>query len=252
MNNYDINIMENFGFIIIRCVRNEKVKTYWQMSYDGIRKNYPETPIVIIDDNSNYELINSEFENNLYKTEIIKGEFPGRGELLPYYYFLKRKPFENACIIHDSVFVNKNIDLSFKNYKKLWYFKHTWDEKYKSQIFILIKQLDNKEDLYALYEKQNEWEGCFGAMTLINHDYLTKVDNKYNISKLLSVTTKRSRRMGFERVLSLMLDSMNEDGYTNENDCLFGDIMKYCKFYSTIDHMFRLKNLPFIKIWVGR
>ena len=61
-------------------------------------------------------------------------------------------------------------------------------------------------------------------MTLINYDYLKKVDEKYNLSKLLRVTYKRSRRMGFERVLSLMLDSMNEDGYTNDKYCLFGDI----------------------------
>ena len=80
--------MENFGFIIIRCVRDEKVKTYWTLSYDGIRKNYPEVPIMIIDDNSNYDLIDIDYEEQLYKTTIVKGEFPGRGELLPYYYFL--------------------------------------------------------------------------------------------------------------------------------------------------------------------
>ena len=36
-NEFHINIMENFGFIIIIFL-DEKVKTYWTLSYDGIRK----------------------------------------------------------------------------------------------------------------------------------------------------------------------------------------------------------------------
>ena len=63
--------------------------------------------IVIVDDNSNYEYVKSEFD---YKNiEIIQSEFPGRGELLPYYYLLKYKFFKNAVIIHDSVFFHKRI-----------------------------------------------------------------------------------------------------------------------------------------------
>ena len=56
--------------------------------------------------------------------EIINSEFPGRGELLPYIYFLKYKWFDNAVIIHDSVFFHKTIDFTNINRKamSLWMF----------------------------------------------------------------------------------------------------------------------------------
>jgi hypothetical protein len=40
---------------------------------------------------------------------VLESQHKGRGELLPYYYFLKNKFFENAVIIHDSVFIHKRI-----------------------------------------------------------------------------------------------------------------------------------------------
>ena len=45
----------------------------------------------------------------------IKSEFPGRGEILGYYYFHKLKPTNNAIIIHDSVFINQHIEYNARN-----------------------------------------------------------------------------------------------------------------------------------------
>ena len=91
--NYTINCFDNttygsentIGFIVLRHVNNELTNKYWIYSYHCIRKFYPENFIIIIDDNSDYKYITDE---KLYKTKIINSEFPKRGELLPYYYFL--------------------------------------------------------------------------------------------------------------------------------------------------------------------
>jgi hypothetical protein len=99
----------NIGFIILRHVNNNLSNQYWIYNYNCIRKYYPNNEIIIIDDNSNYQFIK---EINLYKTTIIKSEYPGRGELLPYIYYLKYKLFDTAVIIHDSVFINKYIDFN--------------------------------------------------------------------------------------------------------------------------------------------
>ena len=100
--------MDNFGFIITRHVNSVKTNKYWNHSVKLLRTFYPLKKIVIIDDNSNYDYVNSEFEyKNLH---IIQSEFHGRGELLPYYYFLKYKFFQNAIIIHDSVFFHMRIN----------------------------------------------------------------------------------------------------------------------------------------------
>ena len=95
------------GFIILRHVNNTHTNQYWIYSYNCIRILYPENDILIIDDNSNYEYITN---ITLYKTTIINSEFPKRGELLPYYYYLNNKLFDIAVIIHDSVFITKKID----------------------------------------------------------------------------------------------------------------------------------------------
>ena len=99
--------MNNFGFIITRHVNSEKTNRYWNHSVKLLKTLYPNKKIVIIDDNSNQNFVKAEFD---YKNvEIINSEFPGSGEILPYYYFLKNKYFENAVILHDSVFFHKRI-----------------------------------------------------------------------------------------------------------------------------------------------
>ena len=115
--------MDNkFGFIITRHVNCVKTNMYWNHCVKLLRTFYPFRKIIIIDDNSNYEYVKPDFD---YKNvEVIQSEYPKRGELLPYYYFLKRKFFENAVIIHDSVFFEKRVP--FEKYKfqviPLWYF----------------------------------------------------------------------------------------------------------------------------------
>ena len=176
--------MNQTGFIILRHVNNEITNNYWKLSYDCIRKYYPEHQVLIIDDNSNKEYLT---EHPLYKTTIINSEYPGRGELLPYYYYLHNKLFDSAFIIHDSVFINTYIDLSVNKYKILWDFEHHWDQIEDETNMI---NLFNDKELLTFYENKNLWKGCFGGMSVIRHDYLVDINNKYNISKLLSYVLK--------------------------------------------------------------
>ena len=113
------------GFIMLRHVNNNLSNEYWMYNYDCIRKYYPNNKILIIDDNSNYQFIT---KKELYNTTIIKSEYPRRGELLPYIYYLRNKLFDTAVIIHDSVFINKYIDFNVDKYKLLWEFEHNCDQ----------------------------------------------------------------------------------------------------------------------------
>jgi hypothetical protein len=115
--------MNTFGFIIIRHVNSENTNKYWNHSVKLLRTYYPNKKIVIIDDNSNKNLVKPDFE---YKNvEVIQSEFHGRGELLPYYYYIKNKFFDNAVIIHDSVFFHTRVNfelLNGINVIPLWFF----------------------------------------------------------------------------------------------------------------------------------
>jgi hypothetical protein len=143
--------MAELGFIILRYVNSELTNKYWIHCYDCIRKYYPENNIIIIDDNSDYNFIT---EEPLYNTTIIKSDYPKRGELLPYYYFLHNKLFDIAVIIHDSVFINDYIDFSVDNYRFIWEFEHDYDNvKEESRI---IAMLDNISDNIS-YHSIRSW-----------------------------------------------------------------------------------------------
>jgi hypothetical protein len=186
------------GFIILRHVNNKLTNQYWNHCYDCIRKFYPEHPILIIDDNSKYEYITA---RTLYKTTIIKSKYPGRGELLPYYYYLHNKLFDTAVILHDSVFINKYIDMTVDTYKIIWDFEHGSDQIKDETIMI---KLFNDTELLNFYENKQLWKGCFGGMSIITHAYLTFINNKYDISKLLDYVLVRYNRCSFERVIACL------------------------------------------------
>jgi len=233
--------MEKIGFIILRHVNNESTNRYWNYSYNCIRKYYPENLILIIDDNSDYKYIKE--EQPLYKTLNINSEYHGRGELLPYYYYLQHKLFDIAVIIHDSVFINKYIDFNVNKYKILWFFEHDWDQIEDEKNMI---NLFNDEELRIFYENKHLWKGCFGCMSIIRHDYLMFINNKYDISKLIDVVNTRYNRCSFERVIACLLQK-NE-----KTETLLGSIHTYCKWEITFEEKDNYTDLPLIKVWTGR
>lgn len=233
--------MSDIGFIILRHVNNELTNNYWNFCYDSIRKYYPENLILIIDDNSNYEYIT---QRELYKTTIIKSAYPGRGELLPYYYYLHNKLFETAVIIHDSVFINRFIDMSVDKYKIIWEFEHHWDQIEDETN--MIKSF-NDEQLLIFYQDKQLWKGCFGCMSIITHDFLMYINNKHDISILLKYVLTRYNRCSFERVLACLLQ-YNEKKQTS----LLGNIHAYCPWGINFNDKEYFQHLPLIKVWTGR
>ena len=234
------NVEKTTGFIILRNVRDKLTNIYWNRCYDCIRKYYPEHLILIIDDNSNYKYIQKRI---LYKTIIINSRYRGRGELLPYYYYLHNKLFDTAVIIHDSVFINRHIDTNVDKYKLIWEFEHDWDQIEDETKMIM---LFNDVELLKFYQNKDLWKGCFGGMSIITHDYLMCVDNKYDISKLLDHVLTRFNRCSFERVIACLLQK-NE-----KKETLLGNIHSYCPWGINIKQINNCKHLPLIKIWSGR
>ena len=232
--------MKELGFIILRHVNNELTNKYWILSYNSIRKYYPENKILIIDDNSDYKFITNE---PLYKTTIINSEYPKRGELLPYYYYLQNKLFDTAVIIHDSVFINKYIDMTVDKYKIIWEFEHNWDQIIDETRMI---KLFNDKELLNFYENKNLWKGCFGGMSIITYDYLTDINNKYDISKLLECVLNRYNRCSFERVIACLLQ------INGKKETLLGNIHNYCPWGIKFNKKDNYSHLPLIKVWTGR
>jgi hypothetical protein len=251
-----------FGFIILRHVNSEKTNKYWNHNVQLIKKFYPFRKIIIIDDNSNYNYVKSDFE---YKNiEVIQSEFLGRGELLPYYYYLKYKFFKNAVIIHDSVFFHRRINFEKLNgieVMPLWFFYP--DTENVNNTKIIMRTLKNyqaiesklSKDPIAMGMSYQKWIGCFGVQCYINLNFLEHIENKYSVTKLINVIRCRSDRCCLERIFGCIFSTESPTLYKHKS--LFGDIMKYQRWgYSYDEYMVNLKKGtvpgPIVKIWTGR
>jgi hypothetical protein len=252
----------NYGFIISRHVNSEKTNKYWNNNVKLLRTFYPNKLIVIIDDNSKQEYVKADFH---YKNiKVIQSEFPGRGELLPYYYFYKNKFFDNAIIIHDSTFIHKKI-----NFEKilghkvlpLWHFDSDTENLQNTQRIasslsnnIAIQQrLSLNENILGLIHLK--WVGIFGVQSFINHTFLCQVQNKYNIFNMISVIKNRKDRCCLERIMGAIFST--EVPRLNIQKSLFGRIFDYQTWgYSYEQYTNDIKNgrLPklVVKIWSGR
>jgi hypothetical protein len=235
----------SLGFIILRHVNNERTNNLWIECYSCIRKFYMNNPILIIDDNSNYKYIT---EIPLTNTTIINSEFKGRGELLPYIYYINNKIADYVVILHDSVFIQEYIDFKQEN-KFLWYFNNNIIEDEKLEMF-LINKLDNNKMLLDVYSKK-KWYGCFGCMSVISHSFLVVLNNKYNLSNLIRHVTNRHTRMCLERVMGMLLfiELKNETNFS-----IFQNIHSFCKWGIRYEEYKNnsIKKNKVVKVWTGR
>lgn len=235
----------DLGFIILRYVNHENANQYWNHCYECIRKFYPENPIYIIDSNKDQQYVKN--KHNLHNTTIIHSEYDGRGELLPYYYYLNNKFCDTCVILHDSVFIQQYINFKVNKFKFIWSFDNIYDNHDGELKYLSIF---NNEELISFYKDYYLWKGCFGSMVVITHDYLSWVNDKYNFTKLLDIILNKHDRMSFERVIAVMLQA----NYIEDNDIvLIGDIHSCIKFGTTYhEYLEGNLNLPIVKIWGDR
>jgi hypothetical protein len=237
-----------FGFIIIRYVIDEITNKYWQECYKNIRKFYNQK-IVIIDDNSDIKFLTNEIK--LINCQIIKSEFPKRGEILGYYYLHKFKLFDKAIIIHDSVFIKKYIN--FEKYDKtifFWSFNHDYDDD--ENILKIISKIKNNQDIIKLYNDKVKWSGCYGIMTITTWNSIDIINKKYDFfGSILPIVKSRDDRMALERIYACLCYLNNN---LNPIPSILGNINEYCEWGLDYDDYLsgKMKNLPIVKVWTGR
>lgn len=246
----------NFGFIITRHVNDIMTSNYWKECIKQIRKFYKDNYIIIIDDDSNKMYLDNEGVEDLIKHNIIivESEYKRRGELLPYYHFLRQNLFENAVIIHDSLFFNNYFDFDNATINTCFFnFDHVKDNVEEDKR--LISYLNNSEELIDYYDNKNMWFGFFGAMMYINYYFLEKLVKKYNLFVLLDHINTRDLRMRWERIIGLLVTIENKRIY----ESLFGNINNYpnCLIYGPRDYfkdrmMGRFNHYHITKLWSGR
>jgi len=238
--------MYEFGFIITRHVNAEETNEYWQESCRCIRKFYPNTPIVIIDDVSNQDLVKGDLPTNC---TVIQSEYPKRGELLPYVYLKKHRWFKKAAIMHDGVFLTGPLKVDdITDVRFLWHFNandfHLADINRLCNILPEATVLRNR--FYS-----GIWFGCFGVQTVITIEFLDTLP----LGLLIPHIENREARCALERVFSLLCVLRVAKLY--ENPSLFGNIFECQKWgysfkeYKRDGSPVSLTHRP-IKVWTGR
>jgi hypothetical protein len=240
------------GFIIIRNIRSYAHDLYWRECYKCIRKYY-DNPILIVDTGSNKNYITENIK--LVNTTTIYHECSHYiGEILGYYYFWKLKPFDQAVILQDSVFIQKQIDFSLtkdEHAKILWKFEHRWDQSILSHIHKFISSLDKSNELLALYDQKTQWHGCFGQMVVIKWEFIDLINTNHNyFQTILPLIKEKLQGCALERITGLLIFYNSKEHIGT----LFEDIHKYCRWGLTYnDYQTRKYNLlPIVKIWNNR
>jgi hypothetical protein len=247
----------SYVFVILRHLRTPKDNDLWISAYNSIRRFYS-NKIIIIDDNSHINTVNGK----LFDTEIIQSEFPGAGEILPYYYFLQNKWADTMIFIHDSMslfrpFQDKELDHDVRFH---WHFtSNGFDDQRKIKNYLLM--LQNIAPVVEFYsDPLSSWKGCSGGATIIHFDVVQALEDKYKLFSLLTMSIKtRKDRESFERILGIIL---YQEGFVNDSNCSnFGDILRYPGAFEsennnadTAAHIVKQRgyDTAIVKVWRGR
>lgn len=248
---------KSYVFVILRHIRNTRDNDLWISSYNSIRKYYT-NKVVIIDDNSSINTVDGKLNN----TEVIKSEFNGAGEILPYYYFLKYKWADRMIFLHDSMFINRPFrDLELEDDIKFhWHFSSSYNGDFRKIINYMSMLKNNTELQTFATDPETLWFGCFGAASICNLSTIQYLEEEYKIfsSLVLSIRTRKDRET-FERVFGIVL--YYEGIMTDEKCSNYGSILKYPGAFEsentnmeTASHVLRQKgyDTAIIKVWRGR
>jgi len=244
-------ISRTYGFIISRHVNSEKTNRYWNRCVKLIQMLYPYRLIVIVDDNSNPGFLKA--DRNYKNLIIVQGEYPGRGELLPYIYYARNKWFDRAIIIHDSVFFHKRIPFESINIPaiSLWHFNKLHN---RTHFDASIASTLNYSNAIIKCLNNYDWVGCFGVQSFIKHSFLIHIMNKYKLENLINVVRNRPNRCCLERLFAIIFFLE----LRKVNTSLFGDMERGGKFGQTYDeYIYQLKNnnrvnSKVVKVFTGR
>jgi hypothetical protein len=246
---------QSYVFVILRNIKTSKDNDLWISSYNSIRKFYTNL-IVIIDDNSTINTVNGKLIN----TEVIKSEWNGAGEILPYYYFLHHKWADRMIFLHDSMFLHRPFrDSELEGSIRFhWHFENT-EIRDHSKITNLLSILSHSQDMLDAYTQSTiPWKGCFGGASIIDLELVEQLENTYEFfSKLVMSIRTRKDRETFERVFGIVLFHEGLVDTTSN----FGNISSYPHAFEsqnnnpeTAAHILSQVHYDtaIIKVWRGR
>ena len=251
--------MDDLSIFVTAHMTNEATYYALQLCITNIRNHYENNRIFIINDNSKFPVYTDNFKNKELIT-VIDSDFKGAGEsLFLYYYHKMENPSKKAIYIHDSMFLISPIPKEILDNLTTVKFLLSFDKKFK------IKEQEDyisKLNEGSLINENQNWVGCYGGACIMTHEYLTKLQNNYNITSIVPFITCRSQREMYERILGSVVSydlNKNPDYNMKEEIAIYGDLYEYFEIYPTgryhhfnYLHMNKEELPPLLKLNFGR
>ena len=117
---------------------------------------------------------------------------------------------------------------------------------------IRFKLEKDPTDMFS-FKPGDVWHGCFGVQSYINHEFLSHIQNKYQIFRLLNYVLTRTDRCSLERVMGVIFHL--ESPSLHKHPSLLGNILKCQGWgYSFEEYCANYKQMrkPLVKVWTGR
>jgi hypothetical protein len=243
--------MDPFGVVILQCVSSPKHAALGRRCWQSVRQVYPHVPILVVDDSpiDCPERFWGDFDP-LVTVVQAPPEMRGAGEILPYVFLHKLRPFAQALVLHDSMVLRAPLPLTSVACACLWTFEpHIWNAR--STILPLLQALPRASHLaMRVYENTRAWKGCFGGAALIQLAALDELEKTFGFLSLAHVMRTRDARMAFERVLGVLRAARLGES----SPSLFGDIFKHPAFET--NDLDAMRSAPYdaavLKTWHGR
>ena len=211
--------MTSIGFIIPTKIDNIHVLERVKTNLSSIISLYPSNKIVLINDGSSENLDQLLLNKNITILNVPNGK-QGKGEFLPYYYFYHNKFFDIAIIINDCCKALKRIDEISYDFEYIFYFNyhHGWgtsvcpdnvnrSKTHEDEILRILYRLDTeksrKTSIINKYHDKHTWNCCYASMSIISHEMIKELCEKYDFDKLYDLISTRRDRMCLESIIGV-------------------------------------------------
>lgn len=213
----------DFGILIPASIRHQNQYDWLNQIIIQLSTLYPSAPVVVIDDGST-----SPLNLNLPNVTVIKPDtYKGAGEMLPYYLLWNNRWFKKALIIHDNVYLKRQIDIdgindvrflkTAINHREHWhinlapitdYNKKHGIYNHDDEILDFLKRAYKPDHPFYqhamdIYHDKNAWVVCFGCQSVITLDFLDRLHKSTDILNVMPLVTTRRERMVMESLMGI-------------------------------------------------
>jgi hypothetical protein len=226
-------VVPRVGFYVAACIRTAVHRTTCVDCVASIRHFHPHAPIIVVMDPSSSPFETFELEPVLKTLGATVDRYaqPVAADMMMQMLFLRNRPFERAIFLQDSMRLIRAFDIDecakVNTIRYLWHFlnhrsdwSHTLEPPHLSPPGVVthddlimycathfIANSEFQSKFPSLYWNKGEWVGCFGCLSILNHQFAEKMEASTGIFTTMTLMgTSNRKRRAIESIYSVAVD----------------------------------------------